>query len=103
MPEARVRVYFYFHADVVAATAPVLAVDGLDGWDSCGRSTGLSARGKCEMATRTRWTKAAAVVAMLGWILAVSTAAAAANVAYWRFDNDGQPDGSVSLGNGVRG
>ena len=50
------------------------------------------------MATRTHWTKAAAAIAMLGWILAVSTAAQAANVAYWRFDNDGRPDGASPSG-----
>src|SRR3990172_331642 len=67
---------------------PVRAV-GVDGSDSRHSWTGnrVYRRGDCEMATRTRWTKAGALVAAMGWTLAVSTAAGGAHVAHWRFGN----------------
>jgi hypothetical protein len=50
------------------------------------------------MTTRTRWTKAAAVAALLGCILAAPTFATAAAVAYWRLDNDGKLAGETPSG-----
>ena len=50
------------------------------------------------MAARTRWITTGATIAILAWVLALTTAADAASVAHWRFDNDGKLDGASPSG-----